>query len=47
MTPEIDDIRAVARQVLRHRIVTNFNAEADSVSTVDIIDKLLMDDKQL
>lgn len=40
-TPDIDDIRAVAKPVLRHRIVTNFNAEADGVSTVDIIDKLL------
>jgi MoxR-like ATPase len=40
-TPDIDDIRAVAKPVLRHRIVTNFNAEADGVSTVDIIEKLL------
>jgi len=27
--------------VLRHRIVPNFNAEADSVSAVDVIDELL------
>jgi hypothetical protein len=27
--------------VLRHRIVTNFNADADGVSTDDIIDMLL------
>ncbi len=40
-TPDIDDVRAVAKPVLRHRIVTNFNAEADGVSTVDIIDRLL------
>ena len=40
-TPDIDDVRSVARHVLRHRIVTNFNAEADGVSTVDIIDRLL------
>ena len=40
-TPEIDDVKAVARAVLRHRIVTNFNAEADGVSTVNIIDRLL------
>jgi MoxR-like ATPase len=40
-TPDIDDIRAVAKPVLRHRIVTNFNAEADGVTTVDIIGRLL------
>jgi len=39
--PDIDDVRAVARPVLRHRLVTNFNAEADGVSTVEIIDRLL------
>jgi MoxR-like ATPase len=36
-----EDVRAVARPVLRHRIVTNFNAEADGVTTVDIIERLL------
>jgi MoxR-like ATPase len=35
------DIREVALPVLRHRIVTNFNAEADGVSTDDIIRKLI------
>jgi MoxR-like ATPase len=40
-TPDIDDVRAVAKPVLRHRIVTNFNAEADGISTINIIDKLL------
>ena len=45
-TPDIDDVRAVAKPVLRHRIVTNFNAEADGVSAVDIIDKLLLNEKQ-
>ncbi len=30
-----DDVRAVAAPVLRHRIVTNFNAEADGV-TADV-----------
>ncbi len=37
----LEDVRRVARPVLRHRIVTNFNAEADAVSTDDVIDKLL------
>jgi MoxR-like ATPase len=36
-----DDIRAVARPVLRHRILTNFNAEADRVKPDDIIGRLL------
>ena len=39
VTPE--HISAVARPVLRHRILTNFNAEADQVTTDDIIDRLL------
>jgi MoxR-like ATPase len=32
-----DDIRAVASPVLRHRIVTNFNAEADGIKPDDIV----------
>ncbi|MCW5756431.1 MAG: MoxR family ATPase [Phycisphaeraceae bacterium] len=37
----IDHVKAVARPVLRHRILTNFNAEADRVSTDDIVNDLL------
>ncbi len=40
-TPDIDDVRAMAGPVLRHRLVTNFNAEADGVSTIDIVDRLV------
>ncbi len=40
-TPTIDDVRAVALPVLRHRLVTNFNAEADGVSSAEIIKNLL------
>ena len=36
-----DDIKAVAKPVLRHRILTNFNAEADGITSLDIIDWLL------
>ena len=32
-----DDIRAVAPPVLRHRIVTNFNAEAEGLKSDDIV----------
>jgi len=35
------DIRAVLRPVLRHRIFTNFNADAEGVGTDQIIDKIL------
>jgi MoxR-like ATPase len=40
-SPDIEDVRAVARPVLRHRIVRNFKAEAEGVSVDGIIDKLL------
>ena len=36
-----EDIKAVAVPVLRHRILTNFNAEADGVTSLDIINRLL------
>jgi MoxR-like ATPase len=36
-----DDIKAVAHPVLRHRIITNFAAEAEGVTTNAIIDKLI------
>ena len=36
-----EDIRAVAHEVLRHRILTNFRAEADQVRVDDVIDKLI------
>jgi len=36
-----DDVRAVARPVLRHRLFTNFNADAEGITTENIIDRLL------
>jgi MoxR-like ATPase len=36
-----EDIARVAHPVLRHRVLMNFNAEADGVRSDDIIDKLL------
>jgi MoxR-like ATPase len=38
-----DHVKAVAKPVLRHRILTNFNAEADQVTTDAIIEGLLKD----
>ncbi len=35
------DLRAVAHPVLRHRVLTNFRAEADGIDAEDIIDRLL------
>ena len=36
-----DDIRAMAHPVLRHRVLTNFRAESEGVTTDTIIDELL------
>jgi MoxR-like ATPase len=40
-SPDIDDIRAVAYPVLRHRIVRNYKAEAEGISVETIIKELL------
>ena len=40
-SPTIEDVRAVALPVLRHRIVTNFNAEAENVSSQDLVTRLM------
>lgn len=37
----IDDVRAVALAVLRHRLITNFNAESDRMTTDDIVRRLI------
>ena len=39
--PDVDDVRSMAVPVLRHRIIPNFNAEADGVTAVSIVEKLL------
>lgn len=36
-----DDIRAVARPVLRHRIITTFQAQSQNVTVEDVIERLL------
>lgn len=40
-SPDIEDIQAIAKPVLRHRIVRNFKAEADGISVDELIDKLM------
>ena len=36
-----DDVRAVAHPVLRHRIVTTFNADSDNITSDNIVDMLI------
>jgi MoxR-like ATPase len=40
-TASVEDIRALAPSVLRHRILTNFNAEAEGITSLAIIERLL------
>ncbi len=42
----VEDVRAVAHPVLRHRILTNFNAEAEGIDSDSIVDRLLEDTPQ-
>jgi MoxR-like ATPase len=39
----IDDIKKIAHSVLRHRILVNFQAEAQNVTTDNVVDALLKD----
>jgi MoxR-like ATPase len=40
-SPDIEDVKAVALPILRHRIVLNYKAEAEGVSVEEIIKQLL------
>lgn len=40
-SPDIEDVRAVATGILRHRVIKNYKAEAEGLSIEDIIKKLL------
>ncbi len=39
-TPSIEDVKAAMLPVLRHRLITNFSAEAEGITAVDVIKKL-------
>ncbi|MEM9299118.1 MAG: MoxR family ATPase, partial [Bacteroidota bacterium] len=39
-SPDIEDVQAIAKPTLRHRLVRNFKADADGVTVDTIIDKL-------
>jgi MoxR-like ATPase len=36
-----DDIRALAHPVLRHRVLTNFHAQSEGITSDAIVDRLL------
>ena len=40
-SPDIEDVKAVAMGILRHRIIKNYKAEAEGISVTDIINSLL------
>lgn len=40
-SPDIEDVQAIAKPILRHRILRNFKAEAESVTVDYIIEQLL------
>jgi MoxR-like ATPase len=40
-TPSIDDVRYMVMPVLRHRLIRNFKAEAEGVTSKDIIERLV------
>ena len=40
-TPNINDVKFAMVPVLRHRIITNFNAEAEGINSVDVIKRLV------
>ena len=41
-TPNIDDVKLAMIPVLRHRIITNFSAEAEGINSVEVIKKLMV-----
>ena len=42
-TPDIEDVKSVIKSVLRHRIILNFNAEAEGIKSDDILEELIKD----
>ena len=39
-SPDIADVQAVAKMVLRHRLVRNYKAESHGISTDEIIERI-------
>lgn len=40
-SPDIEDIQAIAKPVLRHRMVRNFKAEAEGITIDELIEKMM------
>ncbi len=40
-SPDIEDVKAVAQSILRHRIIKNYKGEAENISVEDIIERIL------
>ncbi len=40
-SPDIEDVQAIAKYVLRHRIVRNYKAEAEGITEENVIEKLM------
>jgi MoxR-like ATPase len=41
MAASVEDVRALARNVLVHRVITNFRAESEGITSAQIVDRLL------
>jgi MoxR-like ATPase len=41
MAASVEDVRALARHVLVHRVLTNFRAESEGITSASIVDRLL------
>ncbi|MCF7956105.1 MAG: MoxR family ATPase [Phycisphaerae bacterium] len=41
INPSFEDVKKVCKLVLRHRVIVNFNAEADGISVDEILDDLI------
>ena len=40
-SPDIEDVKAIAKPILRHRVVRNYKAESEGYSVDKIIEELL------
>jgi MoxR-like ATPase len=41
----VEDVKGVVPSILRHRIITNFKAQAEGTTSLDVIDQLLKEVK--
>jgi MoxR-like ATPase len=41
----VEDVKAVVPSILRHRIITNFKAQAEGITSFNIIERLLQEVK--